>query len=549
MPKLKEYPIIFRDFAVDLLKGDFNKSSIKLKSACISLLDKALSSDSSIRYAIWKINNYNKSINPIENSPTKFAIIYFFEDSFNKTDFNKLKNILNKQVYNNYEIFVSSENLIDEILEKSFTHICFVEQKDVISSFALNSIANLINQKPDYDIIYSDNDIINLLGIRVKPYFKPEYSPLLLLSHNYFNGLLTIKINDILINELRNIKITNQEIYKLVLKLTRQVLKIKRVPDILYHKHFSNHNRSKNISTINIVQNELKERDLNAKILDYKQKNCNLIKFYPENQPLISIIIPFKDKVSYLKQCINSIESKSTYKNYELILVNNRSNEPETLNYLEKTKHKVLNANIDFNFSKLNNMAAEIANGEYLLLLNNDTEVITPDWLESMLGLSQLPQIGAVGPKLLYPNNKIQHVGIITRKRGTNHINSLMDCKKSGYKNYNDLPRECSCLSGACIMISKDKYEEVGGLTEELAVEWNDIDFSLKLINKGYYNAFCPHSLLYHYEKVSRRGKHKNSLNQEIKYFLDNWEQVLPEDPFHNPNFSGKKTGFAIRID
>ncbi|EKE03247.1 MAG: Glycosyl transferase, group 2 family protein [uncultured bacterium] len=547
MAKIKEYPVIFKNFIIDILKGDFNKSSVKLKNAGISTLDKILSTDSPIRYTIWKINN-KKKIKPIKNSGIKFAIIYFYKDNFNKADFNKLKALLDKQNYKNYEIFIDKDNLINEILQKNCTHICFVEQKDIISVFTLSSLANLINENTD--IIYSDNDVINQFSIRVEPYFKPEYSPLLLYSHNYFNGLLAIKINGNLINELKNIhKISNNEIYKLILRLTRQSLKIKRIPDILYHKHHSNYERDKNISTQETVQNEIKERGLNAKIIDYKHKNYNLIKSYPIGEPLISIIIPFKDKISYLKQCIDSIESKSSYKNYEIVLVNNRSSEPETLDYIEKTKHRALSADIDFNFSRLNNMAAKAASGEYLLLLNNDTEVITPDWLESMLGFAQLSQSGAVGPKLLYPNNRIQHVGIITREKGVNHINSLMDSNKSGYKNYNDVPRECSCLSGACVMISKDKYWEVGGLTEELAVEWNDMDFSLKLINKGYYNVFCPHSVLCHYEKISRRGKHKTSLKQEIKYFMDNWEQVLPDDPFHNPNFSGKKTGFAIKLD
>ncbi|HBH18008.1 MAG TPA: hypothetical protein DDX14_03555 [Cyanobacteria bacterium UBA9579] len=270
-------------------------------------------------------------------------------------------------------------------------------------------------------------------------------------------------------------------------------------------------------------------------------KAYNVLKFKPIGEPKVSIIIPFKDKADVLKNCLESIEQKSSYKNYEIILVNNRSQEQETFDYLQNVNHKVIDADIDFNFSKLNNMAADIAQGEYLVLLNNDMEVISPDWIESSLGLAQLKQVGAVGAKLLYSNDRIQHMGMVKRTNGDLcHVNIKVRSNKAGYKNYNRLIREFMCVTGACIIVSKDKYLQVGGLNEELAVSCNDTDFCFRLMDAGYHNLYNPHCALYHFESLSRRGVCESSISQEGAYQAETWQKYLDDDIFYNLNFTGR---------
>ncbi|OGH98196.1 MAG: hypothetical protein A2104_06165 [Candidatus Melainabacteria bacterium GWF2_32_7] len=494
-------------------------------------------------YLNWIKNSSKKRIYKLtENPEIKFAIVYFYEGDFQEDKYNRLIEHLEGQTYKNYDVFQGYVEKID-----NYSHVCFVEQGDLIPEYALSCLAETIQQNKDLELIYSDEDIYNCE--RINPYFKPEYSPLLLLSHNYMNSLLCLKINNNLIQELKNTeKIDQKYLYKLVLKLTREKINLLRIPDVLYHRHLENSQKQENSSMKNIVLDEIQERQYNADIVDYKLNNFNLVKFYPETLPKVSIIIPFKDKVNFLKECIKSIEEKTTYKNYEIILVNNRSIEPDTLNYLKTTKYRVLDADIDFNFSKLNNMASDIAEGEYLIFLNNDMTVITSDWIENMLGIAQLSFIGAVGAKLLYPDDTIQHVGIVRSNDEFSHVNKSMNKDCPGYKSVNDIIRESSCITGACIMISKDKFYKIGKFNEELAVVNNDIELCLNLLKSGYYNVYTPHSVLYHHESVSRVNKFNEQMTREKNYLREKWQDFLSNsDPFYNPNL--KDCYFCVKTD
>ncbi|OGI16645.1 MAG: hypothetical protein A2287_06655 [Candidatus Melainabacteria bacterium RIFOXYA12_FULL_32_12] len=527
--------------------SDFKESSKSIKH----ILKGALVDFSSSRffrcfsYLSWLIKDRKRQHKIVEASEHKFAIIYFYQDKFSKLKFAQFERSLKKQIYKNYSVFIALDNLsniLDEIYQKKCTHICFVEQGDLISNHALSSIVCAISKYPDTELIYSDEDIRNFLGFRYNAYFKPQYAPFLLWSHNYINALLTVKVQSSIFSKLKNIdKLSQAELYKFILEITRDKLNIHRISDILYHRSYGNYRKLKNTSTQKIVEAELIQRNLNAEILKNSPKSYNILKFKPENNPKVSIIIPFRDKIDVLKNCVDSIEQKSTYKNYEIILVNNRSQNQDTLDYLEIIKHKVIDADMDFNFSKLNNMAVNVAEGEYIVLLNNDIEVISPDWIESSLGLAQLDHVGVVGAKLLYPNNRIQHVGMVKRRNGDLcHVNIKVHSRKAGYKNYNRLIREFMCLTGACIMVSKAKYLEVGGLNENLAVECNDTDFCFKLLEAGYYNLYNPHCILYHFESLSRRGVCESSISQEKSYQIETWKKYLEDDIFYNTNFAGR---------
>lgn len=539
MAKLKEYPKILLEFSKTLISGDTKTISKNLGDFGAEMLDKILPDDSDMRYFLWLKNRTPFKYTP-ENQNTKFAIIYNYQ-IFNKKTYEHFEQSLKNQPYNNYKIYQCGKNTLNEIIADNCDYICFVEQGDVFTADALSTLSYFIHQNNNKEVIYTDNDILGAFGKRVRPYFKTDFAPLLLLSHNYMDSMLCVKVSD----KLKNYDDFDfNSRYKMVLELATAENTL-HIPDILYSKNYKN---LKPAFSKTIIKDYLEKSEVKARIEHYYKKHRAMVKFLPNGEPMVSIIIPFKDKLHFLKDCIESIESVSTYTNYEIILINNRSEEKETLEYLENTRHRVIDADIDFNFSKLNNIGAKEANGEFLVLLNNDTKIISPDWLETMIGLASLEKVGAVGPKLLYPNNKLQHVGVITRERGTNHVNRLQSRNNKGYMHFNNTTREYTCLSGACLAIEKKKYFEVGGLTEELAVEWNDMDFCLKLIKAGYNNVFDPHAILYHFEKISRGSKHKSSNKQEVEYFITQWGEILGKDKFHNPNFSGKKSGFAVRI-
>jgi len=534
--------------------GDLRSIWIGLQKYFIYKLDKYLKNNGIIRYSIWKYNNSRKGndcyrYRNLKSPDIQFGIIYFYDKKFKKIAYHKILNCLTKQIYTNYRIFSINSNihnLIPEIVKKC-SHICFIEQNDLIANHALSRIAEKIQTDNSLEVIYSDEDVINKYGVRVNPYFKPQYAPLLLLSHNYMNAFLCLKLSNSVIQEIKMIKtITQASIYRLVLKCMSKGAKSKRIADVLYHRHWKNMQKLKSASTKKIAQDQIKTQRFKAKILNYKIKGFNVLKFYSQGNPKVSIIIPFRDKIALLKACIRSIETRSAYHNYEIILINNRSKEEETLEYIRGTKHKIIKADIDFNYSRLNNMGVQAAEGEYLILLNNDTEVITSDWIESLLGLAQLPKVGAVGAKLLFPSNKIQHVGVVM---AMHHVNRNRNANNGGYKQYNNLVREYSCVTGACLMISKKKYQEVGGLAEFLAVQFNDIDFCFRVLRAGYYNIYNPHSILYHNESASRKNKFKHLSQDEHVFIKTNWNEFIVNDPFYNPNFSKKRAWFCARVD
>ncbi len=554
MPKLKQVPLIMAHFLKNTLRGDLRSSRVSLQKYLVHALDKRLKNDGIIRYSFWKYNNSKKyyrinNSSKRKSSDIKFAIIYFYEKELKKKAYYKILECLKNQTYNNYRLFLINSNIDDLIseLDKNYSHICFIEQGDLIANYALSCITKTIQGDDSIDLIYSDEDVLNRFGLRITPYFKPQYAPLLLFSHNYMNAFLCLKLTDQVIREISSLKKINQvSIYKLVLKVMRNRAKSVRIADVLYHRHWHHANTLKNTPTTETIQQEIKARKLNAKILDYKVKGFNLLKFYPKGHPKISIIIPFRDKISLLRACIKSIETKSSYENYEIILIDNGSKDEESLKYLNNTKHRIIKVGIDFNYSKLNNMGAHAAEGKYLILLNNDTKVLTPDWMESLLGLAQIPEVGAVGAKLLYPNHKIQHAGIVMKHY---HVNRFLRAYKGGYKEYNNLTREYSWVTGACLMIAKEKFHKVGGLTESLANDFNDIDFCFKLLRKGYYNIYSPHSVLYHYEAASREKKFKSLINSERIYMLQKWNRGKGCDQFYNPNFSDEQPYFCVKIN
>ena len=275
---------------------------------------------------------------------------------------------------------------------------------------------------------------------------------------------------------------------------------------------------------------------------------------------MISIIIANKDHTEDLKRCITSILGKSTYENFEIIVVENNSTERAIFDYYEELKEnekiRVITFEGEFNYSAVNNLGARHARGEYLLLLNNDTQVITVNWMEELLMYAQRSDVGAAGGKLYYANKTIQHAGVVLglgahRTAGHSHYGQHRD--NLGYMGRLCYAQDVSAVTGACLMVKKSLFEEVGGLDEGFAISLNDVDFCLKLREKGYLNVFTPFAELYHLESVSRGlddgGEKAERYNQESERFREKWKEVLRAgDPYYNPNFSLDRSDFALKI-
>jgi len=265
------------------------------------------------------------------------------------------------------------------------------------------------------------------------------------------------------------------------------------------------------------------------------------------NQPLVSIIIPTKDNTNLLKQCLDSIESKSKYKNYEIIIADNDSKKPESKSYLLSLKQRVISYNERFNFSRINNFAVTEAQGEYIIFLNDDTVVISPDWIERMLEHSQKPEVGAVGVKLLYPDDTVQHAGDLIGIGGmTAHAFEGFPRDHPGYQGLLQRVHNCSAVTAACMMIRKKLFEEIGGFDENLAYAFNDVDLCLRLGKMGYSIIYTPHAELYHYASSTRPY---TVHSEEIRYFIQRWRDIiLKGDPYYDRNLSRLRPDYSPKI-
>jgi len=267
--------------------------------------------------------------------------------------------------------------------------------------------------------------------------------------------------------------------------------------------------------------------------------------------PLISIIIPTKDKAILLQKCINSIREKSSYKNYELVIIDNGSKDKAALEYftqiIQIPNCKVIPFNKRFNYAEINNFAVGQAKGDYIVFLNNDIEVISSNWLEEMLGYAQQSRVGAVGTKLLFPNKTVQHGGVILGlHKVVGHAFYGLPAGDPGYMDLATVTRNCSAVTAACMMLRRSVFEEADGFDEKLDVAYNDVDFCLRIIQKGYYIVWTPHAVLYHHESATR-GQYWPERN--IKYFCEKWKDILEHgDPFYNINLALDRSDFMLKV-
>ncbi|MBY0245444.1 MAG: glycosyltransferase family 2 protein, partial [Sphingobacteriaceae bacterium] len=442
-------------------------------------------------------------------------------------------------------------------------YILFFDQDDLLTIDCLARIALHILQTGN-EVVYSDDDKIDINDRRYDPQFKPDWSPELLLNYMYFSHAFVVKRE--LYNQLGGFRVgyEGSQDYDFALRVTELTSKIGHIPFVLYHWRAvpgstAMGGSEKNYSLINgqkAVQDAVVRRGINSTSYQPEwaiKNNVGIfsLNYHFEHEPSVTLMIPTKDKVELLKTCVNSILNKTTYTNYKILIIDNGSNESSTETYFSQiTKLDKVDVirieSIDgkFNFSRINNIAVKHADTDYVLLLNNDTEVITPEWLTQMMGLAVKDGVGAVGAKLLFDNKTIQHAGIV---HGYHHgmcgtaFRGLPEWH-GGYLAYAKVTRNYSAVTAACLLIKKSIYLEIGGLDEQnFAVAYNDVDFGYRLTLAGLRNVYCSDAVLYHYEGYTRGfvDNPVEELNFKTKYKKFN-------DIYYSKNLSLNNEHFEV---
>ncbi|MFR2822382.1 MAG: glycosyltransferase family 2 protein [Thomasclavelia sp.] len=449
----------------------------------------------------------------------------------------------------------------DALAIASGEFIGLMDNDDLLTKNALYECVKVLNENPNLDFIYSDEDKIDLAGKRRDPHFKSDFAPDSILGSNYICHFEIMRKS--IVDQIGGFRVglEGAQDYDIFLRFFEQTTpeRIYHIPKVLYHWRMIEGSTAAEIDNKGYaiergrqaVADALERRGINADVKVHPRVPYYIVEYKYEIEPMISIIIPTKDYADVTEQCLKSLYEKTTYQNFEVIVMNNNSQKSETFALFDKYKNmhnnfRVIDANYEFNYSKINNQGVKEANGEFIVLLNNDTEIITPNWLELMVGYAMQPHIGAVGAKLLYPDKTVQHAGVILGIGGIAQ-HAFIGCAKEdpGFYGRLSVPFNYSAVTAACLMVAKDKFNEVGGLEEYLQVAFNDIDFNLKLLEKGYYNVCLNHVELYHHESKSRgldttSEKYKRFVS-EHDYMKDKWSNILYNDKFYNPNFSLKK--------
>ncbi len=447
-------------------------------------------------------------------------------------------------------------------------YVALLDHDDELTIDALYENARLINRDPSAGLIYSDEDKLDMQGRRCDPFFKPDYSPELIHSQNYICHFTVIKKS--IVDDLGGFRegFDGSQDHDLILRAIEKSAKVYHIPKVLYHWRKIPGSTAAVYDSKSYaweagrkaVEDSLKRSGTKGSVAFARFQGSYRASNNIEGSPLISIIIPFKDKPELLKTAINSIIEKSTYENFEILGINNNSEGKETHQLMEalgsKDKRiKFVEYNIPFNYSDINNHAATLAQGDYLLLLNNDVEIISPGWLEALLEFAQMPDIGAVGGRLYYPDNRIQHAGLVIGMAGVaGPPHYLFHKDDVGYYARSHVIHNVSAVTGACLMVKKKLWQAVEGMdAENFGVAYNDVDFCLKLQKKGYRNVFTPYCEMYHYESQSRgyedTPEKQERLARESNAFREKWNEYFENgDPYHNPNLSLEKTNYSINI-
>ena len=448
-------------------------------------------------------------------------------------------------------------------------YIALFDHDDLLHPCVLFAYMQAICEK-DADYIYCDEATFkgNSINHMITLHFKPDFAPDNLLANNYICHFSVFSRELLESGELFRSQFDGSQDHDMILRLTAKAKHIVHVPRILYYWRSHKGSVASSIDAktyaIDAAKGAVADHLTKLGYRNFEIESTRAfatifrIKYELTSRPLVSIIIPNKDHVDDLSRCVESIINLSTYDNYEIVIVENNSETAEIRTYYEEiSRHprvQVVEYKGDFNYSKINNFGVQYAKGEYLLLLNNDTEVITPDWMEELLMYAMRKDVGVVGAKLYYPDKTIQHAGIVIglgAHRTAGHTHYRIPEANVGYMGRLCYAQDVTAVTGACMMVSKALYEELGGLDESFTVALNDVDFCLRVREKGFLNIFTPFAELYHYESKSRGSDKKDEralrYQQESDRFRVKWADALAKgDPYYNPNFSLDHSDFTV---
>ena len=442
--------------------------------------------------------------------------------------------------------------------------VVLLDHDDRIREHALALMAIEADDHPDAGLIYSDENVIDAAGQRLGHYFKPDFDRLLLLGMNHINHLVMIR-NDLIdqVNGFREGFEGSQD-WDLLLRVTEQLSddQVRHVPHILYDWRSHASSTAQSLAAkpyaadagLRAVTESIQRRGLRAAVDPIPALGWNRVNWeLPDPLPLVTIIIPTRDG-RWLQRCLQSIWTFTTYGNYEILVIDNGSVAPETLELLRTNEGRirVMRDERAFSYSGLNNAAVGVANGSILCLLNDDTEVLGPDWLHELVGQLLQDGVGAVGAKLLYDNGTVQHAGVVLGIGGVGgHVHRGLDRLEIGYWGRAACAQHFSAVTGACMVVRREAWDQVGGLNDDhLSIAYNDVDLCLKLRESGWSVVWTPFAELIHHESVSRGTDHDGPnavrLSHEARYMHDQWGLMLRNDPAYNPNLSLTRENFSL---
>ena len=441
-----------------------------------------------------------------------------------------------------------------------------LDHDDLLAPNALFEVAAALDKQKDADMVYTDEDKVTTdLSEHFQPHLKPDFNLDLLRSNNYVCHFTVIRRSVVELTGGFRQEYEGAQDYDFIFRCAEKSRIVLHVPEILYHWRVHQASTADNPTSKmyayeagkRAIEDHLARTGTAGEVSLKKDLGFYRVTYPVQKQELISIVIPNKDQKETLERCLNSIYEKSTYRNYEIIIVENNSTEPETFAYYRSIDNKrntrVVYWENEFNYSAINNFGIANASGDYIICLNNDIEVITPGWMEELLGTCQRDEVGIVGCRLYYPDDTIQHAGIVVGIGGI--AGSLFVGMKRGHGGYlhkADLMQDLSAVTAACMMVKREAFIKADGFEEKLAVAFNDVDFCLKVRQAGYLVVYDPYVEMYHDESKTRGTEDTKEkvhrFQQEIEYMRSRWTEILKNgDPCYNRNLSLSKWNYSLK--
>lgn len=459
-----------------------------------------------------------------------------------------------------------AENTNEAFSMASGTFVGLLDHDDLLAPQALYRMMERLEEK-EIDVFYTDEDKVTTdLSEHFQPHFKPDFNLDLLRSNNYITHFFVVRTE--LVRKVGGFRreYDGAQDYDFIFRCVEQAEEICHIPEILYHWRTHKESTSDNpVSKMyafeagkRAIEGNLERCGVQAVVSHTKDLGFYQVEYPVQGSPLVSVLIPNKDQKESLKKCLDSVFEKTTYSNYEIIIIENNSIESETFEYyreLQKRSNvKVITWKEGFNYSAINNFGEKEASGDYLLFLNNDVEVINPRWMEEMLGNCQRPEVGITGAKLYYPDDTIQHAGTIIGIGGiAGHAFLNMPRSRTGYLHKASIQMDLSAVTAACMMMKRSVFEQLGGFEEKLTVAFNDVDLCLRTVQAGYLVVYNPKVELYHYESKSRGSEDNDEkvrrFQSEIEFMRTRWITILKEgDPNYNKNLTLSKWNYSLRV-